>query len=326
MMLNIFYEEPDEDRWLPLDRYPRRIIRRIWRGKPQAGGQRRVFLNLCAGLDRIGVRFRLNDYRRAIGNPHELACIVGRSHVLDRIEWKNPILFGAALFSHPDDDPLLLERLPVRKILVPGAWMKGMWKPHWDEPVAVWPVGIETDLWQPTTAARKRFDVLLYDKVRWEHDRYETILIEPIRRVLRETRRSFREIRYGHYREEDYRLALSECRTMIFLCEHETQGIAYQQALSCGVPILAWDRGGYWQDPSYFPHKVRFQPVTSVPYWDERCGRTFASIEHFRDTWLAFWDDCQSGRFEPRDYILDNLTLEKAAHRYLEHVRSVSDH
>ena len=35
---------------------------------------------------------------------------------------------------------------------------------------------------------------------------------------------------------------------MVFLCEHENQDIAYQQALACGVPILAWDRGGYWQD------------------------------------------------------------------------------
>src|SRR5277367_619112 len=112
-------------------------------------------------------------------------------------------------------------------------------------------------------------DVLIYDKVRWDHDLYETSLLQPIRSVLRKNGRSFTEIRYGDYREESFCHLLSRCRTMIFLCEHETQGIAYQQALSCGVPILAWDRGGYWQDPSYYPHKVAFNPVTSVPYWDE---------------------------------------------------------
>ena len=41
------------------------------------------------------------------------------------------------------------------------------------------------------------------------------------------------------YREEEYRAALNKCRAMVFLCEHETQGIAYQQALSCDVPIFA---------------------------------------------------------------------------------------
>ena len=49
--LNLFYEEPDPDRWLPLDRYPRRLIRRIVRGPFQPGGTMRVYLNLRAGLD-----------------------------------------------------------------------------------------------------------------------------------------------------------------------------------------------------------------------------------------------------------------------------------
>jgi hypothetical protein len=323
-VLNLFYEEPDGDRWLPFDRFPRRIVRHVLRGEPEIGGHQRVSLNLRAGLDRLGVRYRLNDYDHVRRNPKELACIIGKAQVLDKMEWKNPILFGAAVFSHPLDDPHVFERLPVKKILLPGAWMKEMWRPHWDEPVAVWPVGIDTDRWQPRAAAEKLTDVLLYDKVRWDHERYEISLIEPVRRRLWQTGRSFREIRYGSYRETDYQAALAECRTMIFLCEHETQGIAYQQALAAGVPILAWDRGGYWQDPAYFPAKVKFQPVTSVPYWDERCGRTFAAIEEFDDAWDRFWDEARSGRFSPRSYILENLTLEQCARQYMQHVRDVS--
>jgi hypothetical protein len=323
-VLNLFYEEPDEDRWLPFDRIPRRIVRHVLRGEPEIGGHQRVSLNLRAGLERLGVPYRFNDYDYARRNPQELACVIGKAHVLDKIEWKNPILFGAAVFSHPLDDPHLFERLPVRKILLPGAWMKAMWQPYWDEPIGVWPVGIDTDRWQPRAVADKPFDVLLYDKVRWDHERYESSLIEPIRGKLRQAGRSFREIRYGAYREVDFEAALAECRTMVFLCEHETQGIAYQQALAAGVPILAWDRGGYWQDPAYFPDKVKFQPVSSVPYWDERCGRTFASIEEFDAAWPRFWDEFQSGRHDPRAYILDNLTLEQCAQNYLHQVQSVS--
>ena len=285
----------------------------------------REFSSICApDLDRLSVRYRVNDYGHARRNPNELVCIIGKAQVLDKIEWKNPIFFGAAVFSHPLDDPHLFERLPVRKVLLPGAWMKEMWRPYWDEPIAVWPVGIDTDRWQPRAAAGKPFDVLLYDKVRWDHERYETTLIEPIRRKLRDNGCTFREVRYGHYREEQFHAALAECRAMIFLCEHETQGIAYQQALAAGVPILAWDRGGYWQDPAYFPDKVKFQPVTSVPYWDERCGRTFAAIEEFDGAWRRFWGELQSGRYNPRAYIVENLTLEKCAQHYLHHVQSVS--
>ena len=314
--LNLYYEEPDPDRWMPLDRYPRRFVRRLVRGKPQPGGQQLVFLNLCAGLDRLGVRYRVNDYRYAKRNPSALACVVGKPQVLDRTAWKNPILFGASIYSHPIDDPGLLGRLPVKKVLVPGAWMEIMCKPFWREAVAAWPVGIDTERWLPTSPEHKDIDVLLYDKVRWKHDEFEASLIGPIRSMLRQRGLSFLELRYGSYRETDFHIALGRCRSMIFLCEHETQGIAYQQALSCDVPILAWDRGGYWQDPAYFPGKVTFQPVTSVPYWDERCGGKFKDGAAFPEAWTSFWEDVQAYRFRPRDYISENLTLEKCARNY----------
>jgi hypothetical protein len=325
-MLNLFYAEPDPDRWVPLDRYPRRLLRRLLRGQPRPGGQMLVFLNLCAGLDCIGVPYRVNDYRHVTRHPDEVACIVGKPFVLDTIQWQNPIVFGAAIYSHPIDDPHLLQRLPVRKVLVPGPWMKAMCEPDWGAAVEAWPVGIDTQKWHPSPKEQKAIDVLVYDKVRWNRNRYETTLIEPIRARLRNGRYSVREMRYGHYCEENFRQALVDCRAMIFLCEHETQGIAYQQALSCDVPILAWDRGGYWQDPTYYPHKVRFGPVTSVPYWDERCGMKFSDVDEFSIKWSSFWDSVRSGSFMPRAYIIENLTLEECARQYVNIAQAVSRH
>ena len=324
-MLNLYYEEPDGDRWLPFDRYPRRMVRSLLRGKPQPGGHARVFLNLCAGLNRIGAPYRVNDYRYARKNPNALACIVGKPCVLDAMPWKNPILFGAAGYSHPVDDPDLLERLAVKKVLVPGPWVKAMCEPWWGGAIESWPVGIDTDLWRPAAPDAKRIDVLLYDKVRWDHDAFEASLLKPIRSILEKHGRSFMEIRYGSYREEHFLRALGRCRAMLFLCEHETQGIAYQQALACGVPILAWDRRGVWRDPAYFPAKVNFGPVTSVPYWDERCGRRFSAVSAFGTQWNAFWEDAKANRFRPRDFILENLTLESCAREYLRIVREMSD-
>lgn len=51
MVLNLFYEEPASDRWLPLARYPHRLIRRVVRGKPQPGDQAQVFLKDCPPLE-----------------------------------------------------------------------------------------------------------------------------------------------------------------------------------------------------------------------------------------------------------------------------------
>ena len=194
--------------------------------------------------------------------------------------------------------------------------MKEMCRPHWGERVEAWPVGIDTESWLPT--GTKDMDVLIYNKVHWEYERFDSALIEPIRATLRTRGHSFSEIRYGFYRDEEFYAALTRSRAMIFLCEHETQGIAYQQALSCGVPILAWDRGGCWQDPAYYPHTVRFGPVTSVPYWDERCGAKFANADEFKNSWSNFWDATLASRFKPRDYIMENLTLKECARAYLK--------
>ena len=93
-MLNLFYEEaPITDRWFPTDRYSRRIARRILRGKAQPGGQMRVFLNLRAGLDRIKVPYRVNDYKFAAGNTSEVVGIIGKPHLLKKVEWQNPHTF-----------------------------------------------------------------------------------------------------------------------------------------------------------------------------------------------------------------------------------------
>jgi glycosyltransferase involved in cell wall biosynthesis len=322
MMLNLFYEEK-EDRWLPGDRHARAFIRRLFLGGPRPSGQTRVFLNLCAGLDRLGIRYRVNDYGYIQKHPDELACIIGRQFVLNRIAWKNPILLGVAVYNHPVDDPGLFERLPVKMVLVPGEWYVDMCRPYWDR-VKSWPVGIDADLWAPSREEGKSVDVLLYDKVRWERDRIAPELIDPIRARLRRDGRSALEIRYGAYRENDFREALKRCRTMIFLCESESQGIAYQQALSCGVPIMAWDRGGAWRDPDYFPHKVVYEPVTSTPYWDERCGMKFKDIDAFQAQWSEFWRRSRDRAFKPREYILDTLTLEQRAQQYFDIAKSLS--
>lgn len=86
---------------------------------------------------------------------------------------------------------------------------------------------------------------------------------------------------------------------------------------------MAWDRGGYWQDPCYYPHKVKYEPVSSVPYWDDRCGLKFTGIEDFSRQLDAFITVGEAGAFDPRAYITENLTLEKCAARYISLVNDI---
>lgn len=321
--LNLFYAEPDGDRWLPFDRFPRRLVRRLVRGKRRPGGQERVFLNLIAGLERLQVPYRANDYRHARRHPEELCCVLGKRHVLDGESWRNPLVVGPCIHDHPIDDPDLLQRLRVRRILVPGPWMRDMCRPYWGNIVQAWPVGIDTDHWQPDPAPFKTIDVILYNKIRWDHARREAELLAPLRAELAKRGLKVIELRYGHYRPEEFRSALHAARAMVFVCEHETQGLAYQEALACNVPLLAWDHGGEWLDPGYHPLRVRYGPVSSVPYWDERCGVRFATAAGFSAALDELHGRQLAGRIEPRAFIMENLTLEKCARDFVHLVDAV---
>jgi hypothetical protein len=146
-------------------------------------------------------------------------------------------------------------------------------------------------------------------------------LIDPVTNKLDEQKISYQFIKYGSYTHLELIDKLRVSRAVIFLCEHETQGSAYQQILATNTPILAWDRGGYWQDPYYYPHKVKYEPVSSVPYWDERCGVKFSSADDFDEKLGLFLANIDT--FWPRDYILENLTLEICAEKYLQIYRDV---
>lgn len=315
--INLFYSEPDPDRWFKYDRYPRRLIRRIIRGKQKPGGVMLVAINLMRGFDKLGVPYRFNDYSYIQKHENEIACIIGKPNVLFDNKWKNPIIFGAGIFSHPVERPDIFKEFPTLKlVLVPGQWMLSMFAPYYPSQVKSWAVGIDTDKWSDTAKKEPKFDFLIYDKVRWRHDEFEIDLINPIYQLLDKYSLSHQTIRYGSYEPQNLLEKLKHTKAVIFLCEHETQGQAYQQILATNTPILAWDRGGYWQDPYYYPTKVLYQPVSSVPYWDYRCGLKFNGIEDFETILMRFLD--QRAQFEPRNFILENLTLEKSAQNYLD--------
>jgi hypothetical protein len=103
---------------------------------------------------------------------------------------------------------------------------------------------------------------------------------------------------------------------MIFLCEHESQGLAYQECLSSGVPVLAWDQG-WCLDPNRFKWGQPNIAATSVPYFDSRCGERFVGREDFDEKLSLFLERIESSAYNPRAFVLENLTLKASAARFL---------
>jgi hypothetical protein len=311
---------PENDRWLPGDRYVRPLVRRVIRGNPRPGGVDKVFINLCLGFDRLRMPYKVNLPFGKLKND-DLVGVIGRGrYALRGYDRPNPIVAGVALMTHPSEWPTLCEEYPIAAYLQHCNWANDIYKPYFGDRFKVWPVGIDTHSWQPVLLDKKPVDFLVYDKISWNREEMVPRLLAPVRQVLEGRNLTYLELRSGQYTELQYKEALGKCRAMIFLCEHESQGIAYQECLSSGVPVLAWDQG-WWLDPNRFAWGQPNVPATSVPYFDGRCGLKFPDIGEFPERLVEFLDLMHSGAFVPRDYVTENLTLEKCSAHYLRILR-----
>jgi hypothetical protein len=112
--------------------------------------------------------------------------------------------------------------------------------------------------------------------------------------------------------------SLRRAKYVIWIGRQESQGIALQEAMSMNVPILVWDVNniGQW-DPKGKQKKIfnsfesEYTETTSAYYFDKNCGiktrdknSMSNNIMEMEKTWSTY---------NPRDYIIDNLSLKKQA-------------
>ena len=320
----LFFEDVEQDTFFPNDRRARRALRKVYHSL--TGGQRVTGFGVAFGLleralERLGYRVVVNDDRLARDNPAYPVGIAGYPHVLRGWTFPNPAVLGPGLFDHPKLAPRLMEDPRFRLYLVPSAWMKALFDRTYGARCAVWCAGVDLEQWPDYASAPKDIDFLVYDKIHWDRAGREASLLRPLLSRLEERALTATVLRYGRYRHEEYRGLLRRSRGMIFLSEHETQGIAYQEAMACNVPVLAWVNG-YWLDPQRSRFEAGPVPATSVPYFSDQCGETFAGPDDFGAALGRFL--ARRGWYEPRRYVAENLSLEVSGRRYLEHYRSAS--
>lgn len=314
----LYYVPPPEvNRWIPGDRWVRPLVRRVVRGRPAPSGIDKTYLNIAAGLRELGVNFRFNRPWHEI-RRHDRVGVFGRDRpCLAGYDRPNRLVAGVALMTHPSEWPTLCQEYPVAFYTQQGDWATAIYRPYFGDDVCVTcPVGIETEIWKPTPSQVPTTDFLLYNKIRWDYPMREQTLLQPIREHLQKRGLTFEEIRYGAYKPEDYAAAMRRCRSLLFICEHESQGFAYQEAMSAGMPVLAWDPGE-WLDPRRFEWGTPQVPASSVPFFDARCGERFLDFAAFPSALGVFAENLGQGKYAPRDYILDHLTLKQCATRYL---------
>jgi hypothetical protein len=268
---------------------------------------------LRRALVQAGCEVRINDYEYARLHPDHPVGIVGFPLILEDWDLPNPALLGPSLHDHPSLAPNLMRDPRFGKHLVLADWMRDMFTPAYGDACISWFAGIDLDDWPDTRDEPKDFDVLLYDKIRWDRHVFEPRFLAKIRQTLERRGLRVAELRYKFHDHQTYHDLLRRSKAMLFLCEHETQGLAYQEALACNVPILAWDFG-IWADPLWKLVGRTPIPASSVPFFSPECGTTFQTLADFDGTLTRFLEELPT--YRPRRYVEENLSMKRSAEIY----------
>lgn len=261
-----------------------------------SNGPGKVANNLISGLRKLNVKFKENPK-----DPSDQDNIVSlqMNNVLNSGLVNNSVI-GPNICVIPPDNKIVMEQR-YKKIIVPCKWVKNLylkWLP--EGKIIVWPVGIDTELFSDKSKYEKTNDCLVYFKRRSESD------LDVIKDYLKSKNQSFEVIKYGKYKEEEFIKSIERSRYGIVIDSCESQGIAIEEMLSCNLPLFVWDVT-HWEDRG----EANKAPATSIPYWDERCGHSFVDKNLIDLNFQLFLSRFK--KYAPRDYIVENLTLEKQA-------------
>jgi glycosyltransferase involved in cell wall biosynthesis len=319
----LFYQEAERDSFIRHDRYLKRVLRPLYNlthRRRKKTGFRVAFDLLVRALRQQGFTVRINDYATARRYPDYPVGLIGYPCLLDRWKLPNPAVLGSALYDHPMLAPRLMDDERFRIYLVASQWYHDLFRPYYGERCVQWYAGLDIEQWPDTSGYAKDIDFLVYDKIRWDYDQVRAQLLDPIRQRL--TERGFRiaDIRYLKHDHAGYRQLLARSRAMLFVCEHETQGLAYQEAMAANVPILAWDNG-YWRDPIARQFGEQKVPASSVPFFAADCGERFADFDSFEPALDRFIARLPS--LKPRQYVRQHLSLRQSADSYAKYYFSL---
>lgn len=298
---------------LELRRLGRYLYRKSMRKQLRTGFYSQ-FISLCNALQKAGCDVRVNDYRTAKKYPGYPIGVSGYPTALKHFPSGHPVIFGPGDFGMPDTFREVAAAKNFRSLICFCDWIADIYREPAQGKLTKWFAGIDTDLWQPGKQSEKNIDYLIYDKIRWDREILIPRLLAPIEQEMVNRKLTYRVLKYGSHAISEYHDLLTRSRSMIFLCEHETQGLAYQEAMAMDVPILAWD-DGILKDNALAMHAPGNIKVTSVPYFAENCGRTF-QINNFEKQFEIFHASLR--KYRPRDYVSDNLSLEASAKIYLD--------
>ena len=276
-----------------------------WGHSATMNGPHKVVDNLIKSLNQEKIDYAINEEKYENNFLIQYDATAHEKH--SRIEQDTTII-GPQVWMFDGYGQFLIENQNYyKKIIAPSEGVKNKFITKFNLPedkLAVWPVGIE----EFNNIREPNYDCLIYFKRRDQSE------LEAVKKFLVSNGLSYRMVEYGTYGEDGFKQLVNSAKFCFLINGTESQGIAVQEIMSMGVPIIAWDIKE-WLDQGE-AYRV---PATSIPYWDERCGEVFFNIDDLEVTFSKFYDKLD--QYDPKAFIKDNLSFECSVKTLLDILR-----
>jgi glycosyltransferase involved in cell wall biosynthesis len=218
----------------------------------------------------------------------------------------------------PRDIPYLVHIPEYCVYIHPSEWAANAWRElgYARTVIDTWPVGIDSSTFEIYKQKQKnKTEVLFYYKCRDKNKIDGATLIEE---VLRCEGIKFKRFNYGSYDQKDYLNTLGESKYVVWYGRQESQGLALQEALSMGCPIIVVDVKTIGENDGtgyQFTEKEALISATSAPYFDDRCGLKISDLNQL--AYVVKFMERSFEKFKPNDYVAENLTIEVSSRNFV---------
>ena len=273
-----------------------------WGHSATMNGPHKVVNNLIKSLDQERINYAINEEKFEHNFLVQYDATAHKKH--SKIEQDTTIIGPQVWLFDGYGQFLIQNQNYYKKIIAPSQWVKDKFINKFslqEDKVAVWPVGIE----EFNNTREINYDCLIYFKRRDQSE------LDVVKKFLVDNSFSYRMVEYGTYGEDEFKQLVNSAKFCFLINGTESQGIAVQEIMSMGVPIIAWDIKE-WLDQGE-AYRV---PATSVPFWDERCGEKFFTVDEMGKTFDNFY--ARINDYNPKDYVHDNLSFKSSVNTLLD--------
>lgn len=254
----------------------------------------------------------INNY-----NLNEFDAVMSPSEPINVSKYPGVKFIFGPQFSVFPDNRLNIIKSPNSVYNLLSEWVVDVWKQYEicsNLKLICLPFGVDTDKFINKKNISERSEVFIYFKHRNPQD------LHIVEQFLKNKHVSYKIFSYdSRYDENSYLNCLQNAKYGIWVDAHESQGFALQEALSCNVPLLVWGIQSMNQE---FRSRYPNYTATTTSYWDNSCGEKFHNEFELEETYNMFINNIEN--YNPRKFIVDNLSVEMCENKLIETINNMN--